>query len=89
MNIVDIDNQMYELQKVCNRYKSTDPLADWVLFALNRYFYTGRSTKQFEELFCKLDADNLLEMVKYCLNRDRSDDGIIKSVRCYIAKVNI
>ena len=75
---------MTRLQKQCNAYKNVDRLADWVLFAVSRYINTGRATRQFELQFVRLKESDLLEMIKYCLNRDKSDDGIIKSVKRFV-----
>ena len=75
-----IDDKLYTLQRVCNRYLATDPLADWVLFAATRYINTGRATRAFIQMFINYPDDKLLDLVKYCLNGDRSDDGIIKSM---------
>lgn len=79
--------QLWELQKVCNVYKATDCLADWVLFAVTRYINTGRATRQYEKDFCSLSKNQLLEMVKYCLNHDKSDDGIIKNTKKFFRKI--
>lgn len=76
-----IDDKLWELQKVCNRYKGTDCLADWVLFAVNRHIATGRATRKFEYDFVNYPNEKLLELVKTCLNGDRSNDGIIKTVK--------
>lgn len=76
-----IDNKLWELQKVCNRYKETDCLADFVLFAVSRYISTGRATRKFEYDFVNYPNEKLLELVKTCLNGDGSDDGIIKTVK--------
>ena len=76
-----IDDKLWELQKVCNRYKNTDPCADWVLFAVNRHIATGRATRKFEHDFVTYANDKLLDLVKTCLNGDRSDNGIIKTVK--------
>lgn len=76
-----IDDKLYELQKACNRYKTTDCLADWVLFAITRYIFTGRATRNFEERFVKYPNGNLENLIKKCLNGDRSDSGIIKTAK--------
>lgn len=81
-----IDNQLWELQKACSRYKETDPLADWVLFAVTRYINTGRATKQFEMDFVHYPIDKLGILIKKCLAGDRSDDGIIKTFRRLISQ---
>lgn len=76
-----IDDKLWELQKVCNRYKETDCLAEFVLFAVSRHIATGRATRKFEYDFVNYPNEKLLELVKTCLNGDRSDNGIIKTVK--------
>lgn len=76
-----IDDQLWRLQKICNRYKTIDPLADRILYAVYRHIMTGRATKNFERSFVKLSIDNLQDLVKECLNGDKSDDGIIKTCK--------
>lgn len=76
-----IDNQLWELQKACNRYAAVDPLAPWVLNAVTRYIVTDRATKQFLHDFCAYPVEDLEELIKKALNGDRSDDGILKSVK--------
>lgn len=81
-----VDDKLWELQKVCNRYHHTDNCALWVLYAVNRYIATGRATRQFEKDFVKYPNDMLLDAVKTCLNGDKSDDGIIKTFKRLISK---
>ncbi len=81
-----IDDKLWELQKVCNRYKNTDPCADWVLFAVNKYIATGRATRKFEYDFVNYPNDKLLELVKTCLNGDKSDGGIIETMKRVVSK---
>ena len=81
-----IDDKLFELQKVCNRNKETDCLANFVLFAVNRHITTGRATRKFEYDFVNYPNDKLFELVRICLNGDRSDDGIIKTVKRIISK---
>lgn len=76
-----IEDQLWELQKACNRYKAVDPLADWVLFAVSRYISTGRATRKFEEDFVNYPTDKLEEVIRKCLNGDKSDDGILKTFK--------
>lgn len=83
---IALDDKLYELQKVCNRYSETDPLAMWVLYAVDRYITTGRSTRDFDEALAKYPTENLLYLVKKCLNGDRSDQGILKTVALEIWK---
>lgn len=78
MNNIDIDEQIYNLQKACNR--SNDPLANWVLFAISRYINTGRATTSFQNAFCALTDKQLDNLIVKCLNGDKSDDGIMKTV---------
>lgn len=81
-----IDDKLWELQKICNRYKETDCLADFVLYAISRHIATGRATRQFEYDFVNYPDDKLLRLVKICLNGDRSDEGIIKTVKRVISR---
>ena len=81
-----IDNQLWELQKACNRYKEIDPLADWVLFAVSKYISTGRATRQFELDFVKFPIGKMETLIKKCLNGDKSDNGIIKTVKRIITQ---
>ena len=78
---IKLDDKLYELQKSCNRYKAVDPLADWVLFAVVRHINTGRATKSFIDSFLAFPSDQFADLIKKCLNGDRSDDGIIKAVK--------
>lgn len=71
-------DQLWELQKVCNSYKNIDYLADWVLFAITRQINTGRATRQFEKDFCSLSREQLLCMVKYCLNHVKVMTKLLK-----------
>ena len=81
-----IDDQLWELQKACNRYKDIDPLADWVLFAVSRHISTGRATRQFEIDFVNFPINKMEMLIKKCLNGDKSDDGIIKTVKRIISQ---
>lgn len=82
----EIDDKLYELQKACIRYSCIDCLANFVLFAVSRYIMTGRSTRKFEYDFVSYPNDKLEELIKKCLNGDRSDDGIIKTMKKIISK---
>lgn len=79
-----IDDQLWELQKACNEYKKTDPLADWVLFAVSRYILSNKATRQFEEDFIRFPKENWREVIVRCLNGDRSDNGILKTFKTCI-----
>ena len=76
-----LDNQLWELQKATNRYKNTDPCADWVLFAVSRYINSGKATREFEKQFIKFPPEWFTMLIKTCLNEDRSDDGIIRTCK--------
>lgn len=81
-----IEDQLYELQKACNRYKSIDCLADWVLFAVQRYIVSNKATRQFEIDFVNFPVEKLEDLIKACLNGDRSDDGILRTCRKVFAE---
>lgn len=85
----EVDNKLFELQKVCNRYCEIDHLANFVLFALSRYICTGRATRQFEISFLEYPKDKFEYLIKKCLNGDRSDDGIIKTCKVEFARNNM
>lgn len=76
-----IDNQLWELQRATNRYKGTDPLADWVLYAVSRHICSGKATRAFEKAFSEFNPDNFTDLIKKCLNGDKSDEGIIKTCK--------
>lgn len=76
-----LDDKLWELQKATNRYLATDPLADWVLFALTRYINSGKATRAFEIAFIKYPNENLTDLIKKCLNKDKSDEGIIRACK--------
>lgn len=86
-NIDKIEEQLWNLQRQCSIYKSTDCLADWVLFAVSRYINTGRATRQFELQFVTMSNDDLMKAIKYCLNYDKSDDGIIKGFNKFVRQI--
>lgn len=77
----EIDNQLWELQKACNRYRAIDCLADWVYFAVLRYIDTGRATTAFCRAFVDYPVEKLTDMIKAALNGDKSDDGVMKTVK--------
>jgi len=83
---LELDSKLFELQKACAVYKATDPLADWVLFAVTRYITTGRATRDFERMFLAYPDDLWTEMIKACLNGDRSDSGIMRTMKARLRK---
>ena len=58
----------------------------WVLFAVNRHIFTGRATRQFEIDFVNYPTDKFELLIKKCLNGDRCNDGIIKTVKRIISR---
>ena len=85
----EIDNKLFELQKAYNRYCEIDKLANFVLFALSKYIFTGRATRQFEKTFLEYPNEKFEYLIKKCLNSDRSDDGIIKTCKIEFARNNM
>lgn len=79
--MMSIEEKLWKLQQYCDRCKMTDPLADWVFYAVNRYIRTGRATRDFERAFCNYPEDKWPEMIKYCLNGNRSDNGIMEAMK--------
>lgn len=77
----ELDEKLFELQVACNRYKVVDQLADWVLFAIASYIHTGRATAAFIRAFINFPADRFQELIRKCLNGDRSDIGIMKTAK--------
>ena len=86
VNSNTLENKLYELQKACNRYKKIDPLADWVLFAIERYIGTHRATRQFELDFINFPENKFERLIKECMNGDKSDNGIIEKTRKIISR---
>lgn len=76
---MNTEDKLFELQMACRR--SDDPLADWVLFAATRHIATGRATRAFLQAFDRYPKEDWPEMIKACLRGDRSDNGIIKTMR--------
>lgn len=77
----ELDEKLYELQRACNRYRETDPLADWVLYAIDRHISTGRATPAFIKAFIAYPTEDFPELIAESLNGDRSDNGIIAKVK--------
>ena len=87
MNL-ELDDKLYELQQACNRYAAIDPLADWVLFAVTRHVNTGRATPGFIKAFLAFPKENFPGLIAKALNGDKSDDGIMKTVKRIIREVD-
>jgi len=81
----ELDDKLYELQKACRRH--SDPLADWVLFAISRHINTGRATPAFIRGFIAVSEKDFPDMITRCLNGDRSDNGIMKTAKKYIREI--
>jgi len=81
-----IDDKLFVLQKTCMEYKEDNKFANWILYAVRRYIFTERASIEFEYKFVNYPNEKMLELIKYCLKRDMSDDGIIKSVNKVISK---
>ena len=76
---MNTEEKLFELQMACNR--SNDPLANWVLYAVQRHIYTGRATRAFLKAFDAYPVEKWGNMISACLNGDRSDDGIMKTMK--------
>lgn len=81
VNYDKIENQLWALQKACNRYKDIDPLANFVLFAVERYIMSNKAPRKFELDFINYPVTEFEYLIKTCLNGDRSSDGIIQTCR--------
>ena len=86
VNQNQIDDKLWKLQMACNRYKEIDQLSDYVLFAVSRYISTGRATRQFELDFVNFPDSRMEDLIKKCLNGDRSDNGIVQTAKNIICK---
>lgn len=80
----EIENKLFELSVACQQ--NGNKFADWVMYTVERYVTTGRSSRSFEKKFCNVDFENLQNLINYCLkDKDLSDDGIIKNVKKFLA----
>lgn len=71
-------DKLYKLEMACREF--TDKKAIYVRYALERYIITGRASIDFEKDFLQFPDECFPELITYCLGRDLSDVGIIKSV---------
>ena len=76
--------KLYSLSKACKAHSSKTAI--YVLYSVERHIMTGRATRQFEENFLQFPDERFTELIDYCLERDLSNDGIIKSVKYFIKK---
>ena len=79
--------KLFGLSKACSVHQSKTAI--YVLYAIERHIMTGRATRQFEENFLQFPNEKFSELIDYCLERDLSNDGIIKSVKHFIKNYKI
>ena len=78
--------KLYKLEMACREL--TDKKAVYVRYAVERYIMTGRASIEFEKAFLQFPDESFSKLIIYCLERDLSDVGIIKSVSKIICKEN-
>lgn len=78
------ENQLWELERICIICNEEISCSNWVLYAISRHIYTGRATKEYEDKFSALTKSQLIKMVKYCLDRGKSDDEIIANTKKFM-----
>ena len=80
-----LENKLFELSIACQQ--NNDKYAKWVMYAIERYITTGRSSRDFEKKFCNLKFEDMQRLINYCLgDRDLSDDSIIKNAKKFLEK---
>ena len=72
-----LDEKLDQLQRAARRH--SEPLAIWVVYAVHQYFHNG-ATALFQRRFEAYPTANYDYLISYCVKRDLSDDGIIKSI---------
>lgn len=72
-----LNEKLDQLQRAARR--RSEPFAIWVVYAVTRYFHDG-ATALFQRRFEAYPTANYDYLISYCMKRDLSDDGIIKSV---------
>ena len=77
----ELEAKIFDLQIACNQYKVVNQLADWVLFAIKRYIYTGRASAAFVRAFLNFPTDCFHNLIQKCMDGDMSDDGIMKTTK--------
>lgn len=88
VNQNQIENQLWELKKACIQYREINKIADWVLYAVERYIISGKASREFEADFVNYPAENFGDLIQTCLRGDKSDDGIIRSCKTILAQQN-
>lgn len=80
MSRTEIDNKIWDLQKICNLYDSenNDFSGKWILYAIARYINTGRASAEWIKLFLNLTNKKIEHFVKAKINQKLSDDETIK-----------
>lgn len=76
-----MSSQLFALKLACIQHER--PAAQWVYEACVWYVTTGRNSLEFDKAFCKLTGKRIASMIDYCLSRDTSTDGIMRSVKKY------
>ena len=81
-----IDNQLWELQKICNVYDSENSTfsGKWILYAISYYVNTGRASIEWLEKFINLTDKQIEHFVKAKINQKLSDAETIKKFNKYI-----
>ncbi len=72
-----LNEKLDQLQRAARRH--SEPLAIWVVYAVHHYFHNG-ATALFQRRFEAYPTTNYDYLISYCMKRDLSDDGIIKSI---------
>lgn len=72
-----LKEKLDELHRAARRH--SEPFAMWVSYAVSHYFRDG-ATALFQRKFEAYPTANYDYLISYCMKRDRSDDGIIKSI---------
>ena len=77
-----IDNQMWELQKICHRHDADNDSyrGQWTLWAVARYIDTGRASLEWTKKFISLDESQLQKIVDKSVKGESSDDATIKRI---------
>ena len=79
--------RLAKLEHACREYSLIDPLAMWVYHAIDDGIFKHKVTEQFEFDFFDYSYDgNIEELIKVCLNGDRSNVGIIKTCKKIFAE---
>lgn len=83
---ITMESKLFDLQKACRRYTETDPLAMWVSYAMERYIMSNKATISFERAFLAYPDSDFEQMIRKCMNGDKSDLGIIATCKRILQK---